>query len=157
MRFIFHAMLGFSIGIVGTGMAYGTVARDHGGHDGARLRLSRGHAAAAQIRVPVEATVAPPLPMLPRYGVAVTPGATLVWHLLEGTDGAQVELSSTPTFEPGTTKLLDVDGETLKLPTDLGTGILYWRLRGRAGDVTGERTSSTWMVDVVAASEPVWG
>lgn len=157
MRFIFHAMLGFSIGLVATGMVYGTVVRDHAGHDGAHLRLARARAAEAVVRLPFEATVAPPLPVLPRYGVAVPAGATLAWHLLDGTDGAQVELSSTPTFEPGTTKLIDVDGETLKLPGDLGTGILYWRLRGRQGDVVGERTSATWMVDVVAPSEPAWG
>jgi hypothetical protein len=86
------------------------------------------------------------------------PGATLAWHLLDDTDGAQVELSSTPTFQPETTRRIEVDGETLKVPPSLGAGIWYWRVRGRQGEVIGDRTSSTWMMDVVAVPrEPVWG
>ena len=156
MRFLFHAMLGFSIGVVGTGLVYGTIVRDRVVHDGARGH--RVHARDVVPRVPLEMTVVPPIPLFPRYGEPVVPGATLAWHLPDGTDGAELELSSTPTFEPGATRQIDVDGETFKLPQGLPVGILYWRLRGRQGDVTGEQTTPTWMVDVVApAGEPAWG
>jgi hypothetical protein len=160
MRFLFHAMLGFSIGVVGTGLVYGTVVHERLARDGTRGHgaHARDVLAQAQARVPLEMTITPPLPMFPRYGEPVAPGATLAWHLLDGTDGALVEISSTPTFEPGTIRRLEVDGETVKLPPWLGAGMWFWRLRGRQGDVTGEKTTSTWMLDVVVpASEPAWG
>ena len=160
MRFLFHAMLGFSIGVVGTGLVYGTVVHDRVAHDGTRGHGARGRdvLAQAQARVPLELSIAPPLPLFPRYGDPVAPGTTLAWHLLDGTDGAQVEISSTPTFEPGTTQRLEVDGETVKLPAAIGAGMWFWRLRGRQGDIIGDRTTSTWMVDVVVpASDPAWG
>ncbi len=158
MRFLFHAMLGFSIGVVGTGLVYGTVVHDRVAHAGARGHGARGREAQTVARVPLELTIAPPLPLFPRYGDPVAPGSTLAWHLLDGTDGAQVEISSTPTFDLGTTHRLEVDGETVKLPLGLGAGMWFWRLRGRQGDVTGERATSTWMVDVVVPqNDPAWG
>jgi hypothetical protein len=158
MRFLFHAMLGFSIGVVGTGLVYGTVVREGVAHAGARGRGAHARDVPVQARVPLEMTITPPLPLFPRYGDPVAPGSTLAWHLLDGTDGAQVEISSTPTFEPGTTHSLDVDGETVKLPSTLPAGMWVWRLRGRQGEITGERATSTWMVDVVVpASDPAWG
>ena len=87
-------MLGFSIGVVGTGLVYGTVVHDRVAHDGTRGHGARGRdvLAQAQARVPLELSIAPPLPLFPRYGDPVAPGTTLAWHLLDGTDGAQVEI-----------------------------------------------------------------
>jgi hypothetical protein len=158
MRFLFHAMLGLSIGVVGSGLVYGAVARERVVHAGARGHVARQIARAVPARVPVEMTLPPPLPMFPRFGEPVAPGATMAWHLLEGTDGAVVELSPRPTFEPDTTRRLEVDGETVKLPAGLGPGIWYWHLRARQGEITGERATATWMIDVMApAGDPGWG
>jgi hypothetical protein len=148
VRFAFHAMLALSIGIVATGLTCGTVARDRAMRDGARWLAT--HRRDDGPRVPVERTIAPPFPAWPRYGDPVPPDPTLVWHLADATDGAQVELSPTPTFDPGTTLHIEADGETLKLLRPLSEGIWYWRLRGRERGVVGDKTTPTWMVDVVS-------
>jgi hypothetical protein len=145
-------MLALSIGTVVAGLIVGTIARDRALRDGAARYAA--HRRDDEPRVPVERTIAPPFPAWPRYGDPVPPEPTLVWHLVDATDGAQVELSPTPAFDPSRTLQFEADGETLTLLRPLSAGIWYWRLRGRETGVVGDQTTPTWMVDVVAqASE----
>jgi hypothetical protein len=154
MRFFFHAMLGFSVGIVVTGMTYGALARERGPQGAsAHPGLHR----VPQEHVSLQAAIAPPLPLLPRYGDAVAAGSTLMWHLLDGTDGARVELSRAPTFEKGETRHFEVDGERLRLPDGWPAGVWYWRVRGRSGSVIGDRSTPTWMMVVTQPQQGDWG
>ena len=146
MRFIFHGMLGFAVGIVATGVAYGAVARDHVIRDGASGH-PRPHAEVQQ-RLSVQAALDPPTPLLPRYGEQVAGGSSVVWHLAEGTDGARIELSRTPTFDDAVTHHFEADGERLRLPAGWPAGVWYWRLRGRADGVIGDRAAPAWMLVV---------
>ena len=157
MRFVFHAMLVFAVAIVVVGLGCGSAEWSR--YDAARLpshaTLHRG----AHSRLPLEATIAPPITIVPRYGEAVTPGTTLVWRLTEGTDGARVEMSRTPDFDPARTRLIDVDGDRLRLPAGLAAGAWYWRLRGESGGAVGERATPTWMLVVSQpqAESTDWG
>lgn len=145
MRFVFHAMLGVAVAGVATGLVCGVVER----HAGAAASVVHGAIYRdVERRAPAERTIAPPLPLLPRYGEVVAPGAPLVWHLLEGTDGARVELAPTADFDPARTRIIDVDGETMKLPGSVGAGVWYWRLRGSQRGLVGEQSTPTWMLDV---------
>jgi hypothetical protein len=147
-RFVFHAMLGVSIAIAVTGIALGAEAR-RGPDDG--LDGSSHTAAAhrgAHARISVEQSVAPPLPIAPRFGAQIAGRPVLTWRLEEGTDGARVELSPTSDFDDATLRRLDVYGEQVALPASLPSGIWYWRLRGRDGVVVGDRATPTWMLYV---------
>src|SRR5580704_16227064 len=111
MRFVFHGMQGFAVGIVVTGGAYGGVAQKRGTRGGAE-----GHPCLrsdVEQRVSIEAALEPPTPLLPRYGDQVAAGSSLVWHLGEGSDGARIELSRRPTFDEEVTHRFEVDGERL--------------------------------------------
>jgi hypothetical protein len=149
-------MFAVAVGMVATGVVCGAVARDRVARVGAG-----GHAALrreAEARAPAERAIAPPLPLLPRYGATLPAGGSLVWHLIDGTDGAEVEIAPTPDFAPEKVKRLVVDGETVKLPATLGAGVWFWRLRGVSDGVVGDRTTPTWMLDVAAApSDATWG
>lgn len=139
-------MLGFAVGIVVTGVAYGAVAHHRETSGGAE-----GHArpyAEVQQRLSLEAAIDPPTPLLPRYGDAVDPGFNLVWQLGQGSDGARIELSRTPAFDEGATHHFEVDGERLRLPAGWPAGAWYWRLRGRSDGVLGDRAAPTWLLVV---------
>jgi hypothetical protein len=158
MRFVFHAMLMAAVAIVLVGLGCGSAewARYDAGRVPAHATLHR----RAHARLPLEATIAPPIAIVPRYGAPVSPGTTLVWRLTEGTDGARVELSPTPDFDPASTRTIDVDGDRMRLPAGLPAGAWYWRLRGEADGAVGERATPTWML-VVAQPQPAessdWG
>jgi len=146
MKFVFHGMLGFAVGIVVTGVAYGAVSHGRSVPDGAS-----GHRrpfAEVQQRLSIQASLDPPMPLLPRYGEQVAGGSSLVWHLADGTDGARIELSRSATFDEESTHHFEVDGERLRLPAGWPAGVWYWRLSGRTDGVIGDRTSPTWMIVV---------
>ena len=157
MRFLFHAMLVAAVAIVLVGLACGSAewARYDAATLPAHATLHRG----AHARLPLEATIAPPIAIVPRYGEAVAPGAMLVWRLTEGTDGARVELSPTADFAPDRLRTIDVDGDRMRLPAGLSAGAWYWRLRGESDGAVGERATPTWMLVVAQpqAESPDWG
>jgi hypothetical protein len=157
MRFLFPCMFVTAVAIVLVGLACGSA--EWASFDAARLpshaTLHRG----AHARLPLEATLAPPIAIVPRYGEPVAPGTTLVWRLTEGTDGARVELSPTADFDPARTRVIDVDGDRMRLPAGLPAGAWYWRLRGECDGAVGERATPTWMLVVAQpqAESPDWG
>lgn len=157
MRFVFHAMLVAAVAIVLVGLGCGSAAwaQYDGGRLPAHATLHRG----VHARLPLEATIAPPIAIVPRYGEAVAPGTTLVWRLTEGTDGARVEMSPTPDFDPARTRAIDVDGDRMRLPAGLPSGAWYWRLRGASDGVVGSRATPTWLLVVAQpqAESPDWG
>jgi hypothetical protein len=157
MRFLFHAMLVVAVVIVFVGLGRGFA--EWGRYDAARLPAHATLHRGAHTRLPLEATIAPPIAVVPRYGAAVTPGATLVWRLTEGTDGARVELSPTPDFDPARMRVIDVDGDRMRLPAGLPAGPWYWRLRGEADGAVGERATPTSLLFVAQAQaeSPDWG
>ncbi|HEY1697818.1 MAG TPA: hypothetical protein VGG39_36910 [Polyangiaceae bacterium] len=152
MRFVFHAMLGVSLVVASAGIVLGAQARS--GCDAAATGPS--HTAALRRgpreHVAIEQTIAPPLPVSPRYGAEVGSGPTLSWRLPAGTDGARVELCPTSDFSDATTRHLDVPGEELRLPAEWPAGVWYWRLRGREQGAVGDRATPTWMVYVAPVS-----
>jgi hypothetical protein len=147
-RFLFQAMLGVSIAITATGIAFGVKARPMGqdevvgaSHTAASHRLAPG-------RTTVEQSVAPPLPVAPRFGAEGGWRPALSWHLEQGTDGARVELSPTSDFDEVTLRRIDVRGDRVVLPASWPSGVWYWRLRGREGAIVGDRATPTWMLYV---------
>jgi hypothetical protein len=157
MRFLFHAMLVAAVAIVLVGLACGSA--EWATYDAGRLPAHATLHHGAHVRLPLEATIAPPIAIVPRYGEAVPPGAMLVWRLTEGTDAARVELSPTVDFAPDRTRIIDVDGDRMRLPAGLPAGAWYWRLRGESDGAVGERATPTWMLVVAQpqAESPDWG
>jgi hypothetical protein len=157
MRFVFHAMLLAAVTIVLVGLGCGSAEWStwEAGRLPAHATLHR----SAHARLPLEATIAPPIAIVPRYGDAVAPGTTLVWRLTEGTDGARVELSPTSDFDAARTRVIDVDGDRMRLPAGLRAGAWYWRLRGESDGAVGERATPTWMLVIAQpqAESPDWG
>lgn len=157
MRFVFHAMLVAAVAIVLAGLECGSAqwASWEAARVPAHATLHRG----THSRLPLEATIAPPIAIVPRYGAGVAPGTTLVWRLTEGTDGARVELSPTPEFDPARTRVIDVDGDRMRLPAGLAAGAWYWRLRGESDGAVGERATPTWMLVIAQpqTESPDWG
>jgi hypothetical protein len=150
-QLVFHAMLAASIATAVTGIALGAEARrgpadglDGSSHTAAAHRGERALIAAEQ-------SVAPPLPIAPRFGAEVAGRPLLAWRLEDGTDGARVELSPTSDFDEATIRRLDVRGEQVTLPAPWPAGVWYWRLRGREGAIIGDRATPTWMVYVTDA------
>ena len=150
-RLVFHAMLGASVAIAVSGIALGVQARPDGldgsSHTAAAHRWTRN-------RGTVEASVAPPMPVAPRFGAEVAGTPVLAWRLEEGTDGARVELSPRSDFDEQTVRRIDVRGEKLALPASWPPGVWYWRLRGREGETVGDRTTPTWMLFVTPGTSP---
>lgn len=144
MRFVFHAMLLAAVAIVVIGLGCGSAER--ASWEAARIPVHPTLHRGAHARLPFEATIAPPIAIVPRYGEAVAPGTTLVWRLTEGTDGARVELSPTPDFDPARVRTIDVEGDRARLPAGLPAGAWYWRLRGESDGAVGERGTPTWML-----------
>jgi hypothetical protein len=95
--------------------------------------------------------IAPPLPCAPRSGAAFAGQPILSWHRLEGSDRARVELSPSLDFDEATIHRFDVTGERLALPVTWPPGVWYWRLRGLAHGVVGDRTTPTWTFSVESA------
>ncbi|HEY3817925.1 MAG TPA: hypothetical protein VGL81_12175 [Polyangiaceae bacterium] len=151
-RFPFHLMLGLSIAVAVTGIALGAEARrgPEDGLDGSShtAAVHRGERA----RVAVEQSVAPPLPIAPRFGAEVPGRPVLAWRLEEGTDGARVELSPTSDFDESGIRRIDVRGQQVTLPPTWPAGVWYWRLRGRDGAIVGDRATPTWMLFVTESA-----
>jgi hypothetical protein len=152
-RFAFHVMLGVSIAVAVTGIALGAESRRRpdDGLDGSSQHTAAAHRA-ERARMAVEQSVAPPLPIAPRFGAEVGGRPTLAWRLDEGTDGARVELSPTSDFDDATLRRIDVRGEQLVLPPTWPAGVWYWRLRGRDGAIVGDRATPTWMLYVTESA-----
>ncbi len=153
MRFRpFHSMLAVAVAVAVTGLTLGLQARAGSGDDDFAQRpvtaLHREH----HTRIPVERSIAPPLPIAPRFGAGVSGAPKLEWRLAEDTDGARVELCPTDDFADGTTRHMDVEGEEIGLPEPWPAGVWYWRLRGRAAGVVGDRATPTWMLFVSDSS-----
>jgi hypothetical protein len=101
-----------------------------------------------------------PRPVSPSSGGRVTSRRPpFRFRLAERTDGARVEVCRDRAC--GTVLLsLDAAGETVVPPDDLPPGRVYWRLRGRRGELVGSETSATWPLVVSPRSAPVtttWG
>jgi len=153
MRFgPFHSLLALSIAVAVTGVALGLEARAGSADDDLAGPRAVALHHAPLTRMPVERAIAPPLPVAPRFGADVAGAPSLSWRLAEGTDGARVELCPTNDFADATTRHLDVEGEHVGLPVPWPAGVWYWRLRGRAGGVLGDRATPTWMVYVSESS-----
>jgi hypothetical protein len=147
MRVVFHAMLCIAVTIVVAGIVLGIGARRRGDEDAASAYVVALRRAPPE-RVSVEATIAPPVPLSPRYGAEASAAPVLTWSLEEGTDGARIELCPTNDFDEATTRRLDMAGERVQLPAPWPHGIWYWRLRGRHRAYVGDRATPTWMLYV---------
>jgi hypothetical protein len=149
MRFLFHAMLGTSVAVAAMGIVLGFTGGGTTADEGLEgsasvVALHR----APRERLPVEQTIAPPVPVSPRYAAEVGSAPVLAWRLEEGTDGARVELCPTNDFDAATTRRFDVVGEAVQLPAPWPHGVWYWRLRGRHRAYVGDRATPTWMLYV---------
>jgi hypothetical protein len=148
----FHTMLAVSVAVAVTGVTLGLQARTGPGDDGFAERRTAVPHREHHTRIPVERTIAPPLPIAPRFGAGIDGAPRLEWRLAEDTDGARVELCPTDDFADGTTRHMDVVGEELALPAPWPAGVWYWRLRGLSAGTVGDRATPTWMVFVSDSS-----
>jgi len=166
MRFLFHGILGLSMGAVAAGVLVGAqdrLARIESDESTSGSPSARLHHALAE-RTSVEATIAPPVPVSPRFAQEVSATPALTWRLEDGTDGARIELCPTNDFDPDTTRRIDVSGDHVQLAAALPPGVWYWHLRGRRRAYLGDRTTPTWMLYVrggegatTAQADPVSG
>jgi hypothetical protein len=106
------------------------------------------------------AEIPPPRPLSPLSTAVVTSRRpTFRFLLAPGTDGAHIDICR----ERACTTILtgaDIATGTATPPVDLPTGVLFWRLRGRTGELTGTRTSPTWQFTAARRSAPhstSWG
>lgn len=84
---------------------------------------------------------------------------TLRWQLAPGTDGAHVELCVDRPCA-SVIETIDATGSSVRPTADLPAGVVFWRLRGRAGAITGTAFGPTWQLTVGVRSAPVdasWG
>ncbi|MEI8256925.1 MAG: VCBS repeat-containing protein, partial [Deltaproteobacteria bacterium] len=84
---------------------------------------------------------------------------TVRWALGAATDGARVEWCRDRACADIVASV-DAQGLTARPPDDLPTGVVFWRLRGRAGTATGSAPSPTWQFTVPWRSAPrdtSWG
>jgi hypothetical protein len=167
MRFVFNAMLAVALAVVVAGLALGMQARRRlsddasaGAARGAELRhggrewvpQARRERTQTETWVSVESTIAPPMPLSPRYAAEVSGPPRLAWRLAEGTDGARVELCPTNDFDETAVRRVDAGGEQVTLPSPWPSGVWYWRLRGRTRADVGDRATPTWMLYVRGAT-----
>lgn len=115
-----------------------------------------GHAASNGACVPID----PPRPLAPlSTSFATTRRPTLRWALAGVTDGAYVEICS----DRACTKPVisaNATGASYKPTIDLPTGVMFWRLTGRAGTRTGVTRGPTWEVRIrpsTASVDTSWG
>lgn len=81
------------------------------------------------------------------------------WQLAAGTDGARVDFCRERSCAAPVLSF-DVVGSAATPPSDLPSGVLFWRLRGRSGVVTGLSDGLVWQITVARGSSPVdavWG
>jgi hypothetical protein len=76
---------------------------------------------------------------------------TLRWNLVGETTGAHVEICRDRACS-NLIERFDATGSSGRPTENLPAGVVFWRLRGRAGAVTGETTSQTWQFTVGARS-----
>lgn len=104
--------------------------------------------------------IAPPRPIVPQSVSRVTSQRpSFRWVLPAGTTGARVEVCADRCCTRVITTM-DADGTTVRPTTALPPGVVYWRMFGRAGGVTGLRASYTWEFEVRRRDTPVdssWG
>ena len=84
---------------------------------------------------------------------------TLRWVLPPSLDGAHVEICRDRACAI-VIKTVDAAGTRGRPSTDLPTGVVFWRVLGRAGTVTGSTWSRTWKFAVdarTAAVDASWG
>ena len=109
-------MLAGAVAVAITGAAFGVRARVAGG-DELPSRRSVAMRTGALARVPIERAITPPLPLAPRFGAEVAGAPTLAWHLPEDDDGARVEICPTNDFDDATTRVVDVHGDRVTMPS----------------------------------------
>jgi hypothetical protein len=141
-------MLAVSAAVAVTGITLGLQARAGYGDDGLAQRSAAVMHHERHARMPVELSIAPPMPVSPRFGADASSTPRLEWRLAENTDGARVDLCPTDDFNEETTRHFDVDGEQVALPSPWPAGVWYWRLRGLNGGAVGDRATPTWMLYV---------
>jgi hypothetical protein len=104
--------------------------------------------------------IAAPRPIAPLSTATVTtPRPTLHWSLAPGTDGAYVELCRDRACAAPIVAF-DAPGTAGAPPTDLPTGVVFWRLRATLSGGIGTLASPTWEFTVGRGSTPVdtsWG
>lgn len=105
-------------------------------------------------------SVTAPRPIAPLSTSTVTSRRPrLHWALPPGADGARVELC----HDRACTEVLatvDAAGSSTTPPSDLPTGVVFWRLHARTGTTTSSLSSPTWQFHVGARSAPIdtsWG
>ena len=102
----------------------------------------------------------PPRPIAPiSTSIVGARRPTFRWQLAAVADGARVELCRERSCAAPVLSF-DAVGVTAVPPSDLPTGVLFWRLRGRAGAITGQSPGAVWQITVSQDSAPVdatWG
>ena len=96
-------------------------------------------------------------PMSPMRATSQRP--TLFWRLPTAVDGARIELCRDRCCTQRITTL-DVTGSSVRPPTALPPGVVFWRARGRVGTRFGRETSFTWEFGVKhrdAPTDTAWG
>ncbi len=68
---------------------------------------------------------------------------TLFWELTAGLTGAQIEICRDPCCRT-VLQTLNAEGTSVRPPTALAAGVVFWRARGRVGSRVGRDTSFTW-------------
>ena len=106
------------------------------------------------------ADLLPPRPVAPlSTSVVGARRPTFRWQLAPGTDGARVEVCRERSCA-APVLAFEAFGLAAVPPSDLPTGTLYWRLRGREGAVTSPSAGAVWPVTISRDSAPVsaaWG
>jgi hypothetical protein len=104
--------------------------------------------------------IAPPRAIAPLSTSFVTSRRpTLRWALEPATDGARVEVCRDRACAT-ILATIDSTGTSAAPPTDLPTGVVFWRLRSRVGATLSAATSPIWQFTVGARTAPVdasWG
>ncbi|MFO0602216.1 MAG: FG-GAP-like repeat-containing protein [Polyangiales bacterium] len=104
--------------------------------------------------------VAPPRPVWPpSTATATIRRPTFQWALAAGSDGARVQVCRDRACAT-VLATFDATGATGAPAADLPTGVVFWRLLGRAGATTGTAASVPWELTVPARSAALgtaWG
>jgi hypothetical protein len=89
-------------------------------------------------------TIPPPRLVSPLTNLRMTSQRpTLFWELTAGLTGAQIEICRDPCCRT-VLQTLNAEGTSVRPPTALAAGVVFWRARGRVGSRVGRDTSFTW-------------
>lgn len=100
------------------------------------------------------ASLAAPRPIAPLSGSITTrQNPTFRWRLPDGADGVRLEICPTRACDSGI-RSFDLAGSEGAPPEPLAPGLHFWRIRPRAGPLTGTAASPTWQVVIPRRSAP---